>query len=101
MLVCQRMYKMLNLRTKQNKNTQHLVIPVDILNLVYSRLISCIFPNKLMEKMRKSRSSIISKQRAEITFFQTNKQKNLRHKPHCIIIFFFTKEAIFLQRHLE
>jgi len=57
MLVCQRIYKMLNLK----QNRQHLVIPVDILSLVYCRLFSCmVFPNKLMEKMRRSRNSAIS-----------------------------------------
>lgn len=80
---------------KESKNSQHLVIPVDILNLVYSRLVSCmVFPTKIIENMRKCRNAVTVNQ--ELNFFK-KKQKNPGHKTHCITILVFTKKLFFFK----
>lgn len=81
---------------KESKNSQHLVIPVDILNLVYSRLVSCmVFPTKIIENMRKCRNAVTVNQ--ELNFFKKAKKSWTQNPLH--YYFGFYKKAVFLQRY--
>lgn len=81
--------------TRQNK-AWDLVIYVDILNLVCSCLVSCIFPKQLMENMRKSRDSTIIKQRVEINFFKKH-QKTTDTNPTALLFCFLQKKVFFFE----